>query len=57
MKYQYPSGKIVTREELREIWNKCNPTYAHDDLEFEISLFIDLMNGTIRQIGGDKPND
>lgn len=57
MKYQYPSGKIVTREELREIWNKCNPTYAHDDLEFEMSLFIDLMNGTIRQIGGDKTND
>ena len=50
MRYQYPSGKIVTREELREHFNKCNPIFRHDDIEFEISLYVDIQNGTLREV-------
>jgi hypothetical protein len=50
MKHQYKSGKIVTREELRELWNRCNPHHKHDDVEFEISLYIDINNGTIKEM-------
>lgn len=54
MKYQYPSGRIVTREELREVWNKCNPHYQHDDVEFEISICVDIHNGTLRVVEGEE---
>lgn len=53
MKYRYASGKIVTREELREIFNRCNPCYCHDDIEFEISLCCDLANGTLKEVEDD----
>ena len=49
-KYQLSSGKIVTKEELREFWNRCNPDFKYNDVEFEMSLFCDIQNGSVRVI-------
>ena len=49
-KYQYPSGKIVTRDELWELFRRCNPHFAHDVVEFEMALHCDLMNGTLKVV-------
>lgn len=53
MKYQYPSGKIVTHEELWELWQRCNPQYKHDKVEFAMSLYCDVQNGTLREINDE----
>ena len=50
MRYQYPNGKIVTKEELRELFNRCNPHSRNDDVEFEISLYIDIQNGRLKEV-------
>lgn len=50
VKYQLSSGKIVTKEELREFWNRCNPDYKYNDVEFEMSLYCDIQNGNIKEV-------
>lgn len=55
MKYQYPSGKIVSYEELWELWQRCNPQYKHNKVEFAMSLYVDIKNGTLRQINDEIP--
>lgn len=55
MKYQYANGKIVSREELWELWRRCNPNYEHDKVEFAISLYVDIQNGTLREINDEIP--
>ena len=57
MKYQYKSGKIVTSEELREFWNRCNPHYRHDDVEFAMSVYADIQNGTLKEIEDDATTE
>ena len=54
-KYRYPSGKEVTYEELRELWNRCNPHCRHDDVEFAMSLAVDIQYGTLREIDDELP--
>lgn len=54
MKYQYPNGKIVTKEELRELFNRCNPHCQHDDVEFEMSVVVDILNGTLKEVDDGK---
>ena len=49
-KYQLLSGRIVTEEELRGLWNNCNPHFAHDDIEFEISLYCDIKKGALKEV-------
>ena len=51
-KYKFKSGKVVTYEELREWWNWCNPHYCHDDVEFAMSLAVDIANGTLTEVDG-----
>lgn len=54
MRYQYPNGKIVTKEELREQFNRCNPIFRYDDIEFEINLYTDIQNGTLREVEDEQ---
>lgn len=49
-KYQYPSGKIVTRDELWELFRRWNPHFAHNEVEFEMSLLCDILNGTLKVV-------
>ena len=50
MRYQYPNGKIVTKEELRETFSKCNPRFRNDEVEFEINLHIDIQSGRLKEV-------
>ena len=50
MKYQYPNGQILTKEELREIFVKCNPQFRNDDVEFEVNLYIGIQNGDLKEV-------
>lgn len=50
MKYQLKDGRIMSDDELREFWNRCNPDFKYDDVEFAMSLFCDIQNGSLMVI-------
>ena len=49
-KYMYPSGKIVTRDELFDTFQKCHPEFKYNQIEFEMNLYIGIQNVTLKVV-------
>jgi hypothetical protein len=57
MNYQYRNGRIVSKEELWDLWRICNPDFNHSRVEFEMNLICDINNGTLKEIPDEIPTE